>query len=171
MEMTGLDIEQDHILEIAVIITDGQLNTISEMDSLVIHQEDSVLNSMNDWCKEHHGQSGLTQRVRESQQSVQQVEELVLEFVKKYVDKPRWAPLGGNSVYMDRLFMKKEMKKLDEYLHYRIIDVSTIKELARRWAPQVFDKVVKKNSHRALDDIKESIEELKLYRKHLFHLE
>lgn len=168
LEMTGLDVERDHIIEVAVIITDGELNTVAEMEPIIIHQDDSVLNAMDEWCQQHHGKSGLTAQVRASTITIEQAEEQVLTFIKQYVTKPSIAPLAGNSVYMDKLFMKKEMKKVDEYLHYRIIDVSTLKELARRWKPSVLDHVVKKECHRALDDIRESISELRVYRALLF---
>ncbi|GLH12841.1 Putative oligoribonuclease [Gryllus bimaculatus] len=135
MEMTGLDPVSDHILEVACIITEGNLQIVAEHTPLVIHQSDEILASMNEWCVKHHGQ----------------------------------CPLAGNSVYMDRLFLSRYMPRLDRHIHYRIVDVSTIKELCRRWAPHAFRNAPKKKlQHRALFDIKESIEELKYYRKFMF---
>ncbi|KAL9646897.1 hypothetical protein ABK040_013757 [Willaertia magna] len=168
MEMTGLNVFEDKILEIAIIITDSNLKEIDTLE-LIIHQPNEVLENMNDWCKEHHGKSGLTQKVKESTTSIEQAEEIILNLLKKYIS-PKTAPLGGNSVYMDRMFMKRELKKVDDYLHYRIIDVSSIKELARRWSPKVFEMVQKKNNHRALDDIRETLSELTIYKENLLKL-
>ncbi|CAO3634139.1 unnamed protein product [Cunninghamella echinulata] len=167
-EMTGLNINTDHIIEIAVLITDGDLNIIAEGPELIIHQSKSVMDNMNDWCIEHHGKSGLTKAVLESTITIEDAEKQVLEFVKKYIPKSRIAPLGGNSVHADKRFLEKEMPRLVDHLHYRIIDVSTIKELSKRWYPDVYNGLEKKGEHRALDDIKESIDELKYYQHHIF---
>ncbi len=166
LEMTGLDPETDTIIEMATMITDGQLNIIAEGPNLVIHQPDSVMDKMNDWCKKHHGQSGLTQRVKDSTISLQEAEQLTLDFIRKHVGE-RQSPLCGNSVHQDRRFLVRYMPRLESWLHYRNIDVSTIKELAKRWYPEL-TPWKKKNAHLALDDILESINELKYYRERVF---
>eukprot|EP01102_Stenamoeba_stenopodia_P011914 TRINITY_DN3697_c0_g1_i3.p1 TRINITY_DN3697_c0_g1~~TRINITY_DN3697_c0_g1_i3.p1 ORF type:complete len:201 (-),score=48.12 TRINITY_DN3697_c0_g1_i3:29-589(-) len=135
MEMTGLEPDTDLILEIAVIVTDSELNILAEGPDVAIYQPDSVLDAMNDWCKVHHAQSGLVDRVRASTINVNQAEELVLEFVKKYCDKGK-APLAGNTVHQDKRFLYKYMPTFANYLHYRIVDVSTVKELCRYWYPK-----------------------------------
>ncbi|KAI8359187.1 ribonuclease H-like domain-containing protein [Blakeslea trispora] len=165
--MTGLDIKKDHLIEIAVLITDSELNIVAKGPELIIHQSKEVMDNMNDWCIEHHGKSGLTKQVLESKLSVKEAEEKVYDFLKEHVPKGA-APLAGNSVHEDKRFLLKEMPKVVDHLHYRIVDVSTIKELAKRWYPEVASGVVKKAGHRALDDIVESIEELRYYRKHVF---
>lgn len=169
MEMTGLQVFDDHIMEIAVVITDYDLNLVAQMPtSLAVHLTDAQLAKMNDWCVEHHGKSGLTQRCRDSTLTIQQVEQQVLNFVKLHV-AAQSAPIAGNSVYMDRFFMKREMPLLDAYLHYRIVDVSSIKELQRHWyTPKQVAPFVKKGTHQALDDILESIAELKHYKQFVF---
>ncbi len=168
LEMSGLNIDTDHILEMACLITDQNLNIVAEGPELIIHQSDQVLDRMDDWCKKHHGESGLTDSVRNSQISLQKAEELMVEFIQKNVPE-KICPLAGNSVHMDRIFLNKYMKKFLDHLHYRIIDVSTIKELSSRWYPEEIKKIpLKKFSHRALDDIKESIEELRFYRQNMF---
>lgn len=168
--MTGLDIERDKILELACIITDANLNIISEESHIVINHPENVLNSMNEWCIKQHGKTGLIKDSLNSQITIEEAEKQLMEFLKKYVP-PSTCPLAGNSVYMDRLFLRKFMSKIDEYLHYRIIDVSTIKELCKRWNPGVFANSPKKcTSHRALEDIKDSIVELKYYRDHFFKI-
>lgn len=188
-EMTGLDERTDHLLEIAVIVTDKDLNILGEGPNLVIHQPDEVfvklclhssktlhfddfsfqiLNSMNEWCIEHHGDSGLTEKVRQSQLSVSDCQTQILDFLKD-LTPPGKCPLAGNSVGEDKRFLTKYMPELMKHLHYRIVDVSTVKELVRRWHPKDFsNKPEKKLAHRALDDIKESIEELKYYRSAVF---
>ncbi|CDH57826.1 exonuclease rnase t and dna polymerase iii [Lichtheimia corymbifera JMRC:FSU:9682] len=166
-EMTGLDLTKDHLIEIAVLITDGDLNVVAEGPELIIHQPSEVMDSMNDWCKEHHGASGLTQAVLDSKVSTADAQTQVLDFLKKHIN-PGDAPLAGNSVHADKRFLEKEMPDVVNYLHYRIVDVSTIKELARRWYPDIAAGVVKKNTHRALDDIKESIAELQYYQQRIF---
>ncbi|KAI9484743.1 ribonuclease H-like domain-containing protein [Zychaea mexicana] len=165
--MTGLDIAKDRLIEIAVLITDGDLNIVAEGPELVINQPRELMDNMNDWCKEHHGASGLTKAVLESQVSTENAKDQVLDFLKKHI-KTGEAPLAGNSVHADKRFLEKEMPELVDYLHYRIVDVSTIKELTRRWYPDIAKGVQKKNCHRALDDIKESISELQYYQKHVF---
>ncbi len=165
MEMSGLDPETESILEVAVVVTDNDLNIIDQLDSIAINQPDSILSSMDSWNTAAHTKSGLVERVKNSKISVDDAQELVLNFIKKYVKK-NTTPLCGNTVYQDRKFIIKYMPKLEEFLHYRLIDVSTIKELAKRWYGDmpVFEK---HNKHEALADIIESIEELKHYRQHL----
>uniref|UniRef100_A0A147BH88 Putative oligoribonuclease 3'---5' exoribonuclease n=1 Tax=Ixodes ricinus TaxID=34613 RepID=A0A147BH88_IXORI len=169
LELTGLELETCKIMEIACLVTDGQLNLLSEGIEIAIHQPDEVLEGMNDWCKEHHGKSGLTQACRESSVSVGEAEQRVLSLVSQLVP-PGKCHLAGNTVYMDRLFLARYMPELNSYLHYRIVDVSTIKELCRRWYPKEYWDALntKTGSHRALADIKESIEELKFYRQNIF---
>ncbi|XP_013134159.1 PREDICTED: probable oligoribonuclease isoform X1 [Papilio polytes] len=171
LEMTGLDINKDHILEIACLVTNANLDLVATGPNIIIHQPDEILNSMNQWCVNQHGESGLTEASRQSSISVQEAEKQVLNFVSKHVHENR-SPLAGNSVYMDRLFLRKYMPKLDSYLHYRLIDVSTIKELAKRWYPQEFSRIPsKKFEHRCMNDILESVEELKYYRGNIFKKE
>jgi len=169
LEMTGLEPETDVILEIASIITDSQLNTLAVGPVFAIHQPDNVLNNMNEWCIEHHGRSGLTQRCRESRDDLITATVETIKFVKQYVPKGM-SPMCGNSIGQDRRFINKYMPEFEDYFHYRNLDVSTVKELARRWKPAVLDKVVKTGAHLALDDIQESIAELKVYQEHFFKL-
>ncbi|XP_011703384.1 PREDICTED: probable oligoribonuclease isoform X2 [Wasmannia auropunctata] len=170
MEMTGLEVDKDHILEIACIITDNKLNIISEELNIVIHQSDEILENMNEWCKENHKRTGLIESSRSSTVSLEEAEKTVLDFLKKYIQE-RTCPLAGNSIYMDRFFLYKHMPLINNFLHYKIIDVSTVKELTRRWNPNVHNSAPKKKlNHRALDDIKESITELRHYKNHLFKL-
>lgn len=167
-EMSGLDIDTDVLLEIAVIITDKDLNVLAEGPNLVIHQPDSVLLAMNKWCRDHHGASGLTQKVQESKLSLQDCESQCLKFVQDWTPRGL-CPLAGNSVGQDARFLVKYMPNFMSHLHYRIIDVSTVKELARRWYPNILERTpTKKLTHRALDDIQESIEELRWYREKIF---
>ncbi|MDO6564841.1 oligoribonuclease [Amphritea sp. 1_MG-2023] len=167
LEMTGLDPEHDRIIEIATIVTDSQLNILAEGPNLVIHQSDALLAGMDEWCTNQHGQSGLTQKVRDSQISERQAERETIAFINQYVDQGA-SPICGNSIGQDRRFLVKYMPELENWFHYRNLDVSTIKELARRWAPEVLNGVVKKGSHLALDDIIDSINELIHYRKTFF---
>lgn len=168
LEMSGLDHRRERILELAILVTDSQLELVAEGPQLVIHQDDALLDAMDEWNTEHHGASGLTASVRASELGEEAAEEQVLAFLAPLC-KPGTAPLAGNSVWMDRLFLKSYMRRLDEFLHYRIVDVSTIKELARRWRPEVLERAPpKKEAHRALDDIRESIAELAWYRRELF---
>eukprot|EP00762_Andalucia_godoyi_P001069 ANDGO_01936.mRNA.1 putative oligoribonuclease len=165
-EMSGLDVETCRLLEVAVVLTDGDLNILGTVDSIVIHQSDDVLDGMNDWCIKHHGESGLTRKVRDSVVSERDAEKIILDLVSQHCERGE-AVLGGNTVHMDRRFLARYMPSLDQYLHYRIIDVSSVKEIAKRWFPQlpVFPKQCK---HRAMDDIFESIAELKYYQEHIF---
>ncbi|CAH0587093.1 unnamed protein product [Chrysodeixis includens] len=168
LEMTGLDIEKDHILEIACVVTDENLNIIATGPNIIINQPDSILNEMNDWCVAQHGESGLTEASRKSNVTLKDAEKQVLDFVKSHAPEKK-CPLGGNSVYMDRLFIRKYMPTLNNYLHYRVIDVSTIKELAKRWYQKEFSLMPqKKFRHRSVDDILESIEELKYFKDNIF---
>ncbi|XP_051242411.1 small fragment nuclease [Dicentrarchus labrax] len=168
LEMTGLDIEKDQIIEMACIITDSDLNVLAEGPNLIIKQPDQLLEGMSEWCKEHHGKSGLTQAVRDSKITLEQAEYEFLSFVRQHTP-PGQCPLAGNSVHADKRFLDKYMPQFMYHLHYRIIDVSTIKELCRRWFPEVYKMVPhKKASHRALDDIWESIKELQYYRANVF---
>lgn len=169
LEMTGLNPDTDRILEIATLVTDKDLNIIAEGPNLIVHQSDAVLDGMDEWCTTHHGESGLTARVRASEINEQAAEEQTLAFMQQWAE-PGQSPLCGNSIWQDRRFLIRYMPSLDQYCHYRNIDVSTLKELARRWRPEVLEGVNKQGSHRALDDIKESIGELQHYRKELLHL-
>jgi oligoribonuclease len=168
MEMSGLDPDHHRVLEVAVLVTSGDLTILAEGPNLVVHQPESVLEAMDDWNRRHHGASGLIQKVRESALDEQAASEALLAFVKQHC-APRMAPLGGNSIHQDRRFLYRYMPSFDAYLHYRNVDVSTVKELVRRWYPDVLASLPKKReAHRALDDIRESIEELKHYRQHAF---
>ena len=165
MEMTGLDPERDVILEIATIVTDGNLNVIAEGPVLAVHQPDVLLDAMDDWNTKTHGNSGLTERVRNSNTDTRAAEQATLEFLRQYV-KAGSSPLCGNSIHQDRRFLVKYMPELEAYMHYRNIDVSTVKELAKRWKPSVVASFQKKGAHQALDDIRESIAEMLHYREH-----
>ena len=168
LEMTGLDPAQHYILEIATLVTDGSLTVVAEGPDLVIGQPESALAAMNDWSREHHQASGLLGRVRESTVSQAEAEARTLEFVRSHVAAGQ-APLAGNSVHVDRYFLRHHMPALEAHLHYRNVDVTTVKELARRWFPGTFSRLPKKSdAHRALDDIRESIAELAYYRAHVF---
>jgi oligoribonuclease len=169
MEMTGLDPERERIIEIATILTSGQLTEIAVGPELVIHQTDEILAAMDDWNTKHHGTSGLTQRVRESQVDDADAEAQTIAFINAHVSSRERPVLAGNSIHQDRRFIRRYMPVLEKRLHYRMVDVSTIKELARRWYPQVIAKQrPKRDTHRALDDIRESIDELRFYREHVF---
>jgi oligoribonuclease len=167
LEMSGLDPEQCTILEVATIITDADLRIVAEGPTLAIHQPESVLTAMDDWNREHHAASGLTTRVRESKTSMATAEAETLAFVRRYCPE-RTSPLCGNSIHQDRRFLVRYMPQLDAYLHYRNIDVSTVKELVRRWYPNGPQPPEKKHAHLALDDIRESIAELQFYRQNMF---
>ncbi len=169
LEMTGLEPAEDVILEIAIIITDSNLNVLAQGPIFAISQNDDVLDNMSQWCIEHHGKSGLTQRCRDSQISLTQATEQSLAFVQEWVPQGK-SPMCGNSIGQDRRFINKYMPDFEDHFHYRNLDVSTIKELARRWKPEVLESVVKTGAHLALDDIKESIAELKVYRELFFKL-
>lgn len=168
LEMSGLDVDRERILEIATLVTDGELDVLAEGPELVVHQPEPVLAGMNDWNTKHHGESGLTARVRASTVSEADAEAQTLAFIRAHVGE-RAAPLAGNSVHQDRLFLSRYFPTMERYLHYRNVDVSTVKELVRRWYPAEYEKRPKKKAkHRALDDIRESIEELRYYRKAAF---
>jgi oligoribonuclease len=169
MEMTGLDPERERVIEIATILTDGQLTEIAVGPELVIRQPDEILAAMDDWNTKHHGASGLTERVRQSEITDADAEAQTIAFIDAHVS-PRERPvLAGNSIHQDRRFIRRYMPALEKRLHYRMVDVSTIKELARRWYPQIIARQPsKRDTHRALDDIRESIEELRFYRGQVF---
>lgn len=169
LEMTGLDPEKEKIIEMATIVTDSELNLVAEGPLIAIHQPDSLLDAMDEWCTRTHGESGLTQRVKDSKISEREAELATIEFLKQYV-APGKSPLCGNSIGQDRRFLVKYMPELEDFFHYRNLDVSTIKELARRWRPDVLAGVKKKGSHLALDDIRDSIDELRHYRATFFKL-
>ncbi|MEW6983569.1 oligoribonuclease [Colwelliaceae bacterium 6471] len=169
LEMTGLEPIDDVILEIATIITDSQLNILAEGPVFAIHQSDEVLDNMSQWCIEHHGASGLTARCRQSEVSLAQATQETIKFIEQYVPKGQ-SPMCGNSIGQDRRFINKYMPEFEDYFHYRNLDVSTVKELARRWKPEVLDLVNKTGAHLALDDIRESIAELQVYRQHFFNV-
>jgi len=165
--MTGLNPETCVIVEIATIVTDGKLEVVAEGPNLVIHQPPEVLETMDDVVKRMHARSGLTEQIMVSTTTLEQAESETLAFVKEHVGE-RAAPLCGNSIWKDRQFIERHMKQLDAYLHYRLVDVSTIKELAKRWYEHGYAPPTKRETHRALDDIRESIAELRWYRENLF---
>jgi oligoribonuclease len=168
-EMTGLDLEQDRLIEVAVLITDGELNLIDEGLDLVIGAPAEVLDNMVPVVAEMHGKSGLTEAVRASTLTVAEAEQQVLDYVKQHIPERRRAPLCGNSIATDRSFLARDMKELDDFLHYRMVDVSSVKELAKRWYPRAYyASPEKKGGHRALADILESVEELRYYREAIF---
>ncbi len=167
LEMSGLDLRKCEILEIATIITDSQLEIIAEGPEMVIHQSDEVLDAMDEWNTKHHGASGLTKAVRNSDISLEAAEEKTLRFVRRYCEENN-APLCGNSIWQDRRFLARYMPELEQYLSYRVIDVSSFKEVVYRWYSGNIRPPSKGQSHRALDDIQESIKELKFYREHVF---
>jgi oligoribonuclease len=166
LEMSGLDPDACRILEIATIVTDAELRIVAEGPDLVVHQPDEVLAAMDDWCTKHHAESGLTEQVRASKVSLAEAERLTIAFLEQHTERGA-SPLCGNSVWQDRRFIAKYMPQLDAFLHYRLVDVSTIKELVRRWYPGS-TVAAKAESHRALGDIRESIAELAHYRQHVF---
>lgn len=165
LEMTGLNPDTDLIIEIATIVTDKNLNILAQGPVFAIHQSDAALAAMDDWNQQHHGQSGLIERVRHSEINDAEAERQTIEFLKKWVPE-NTSPMCGNSIGQDRRFLYRYMPKLEAYFHYRNIDVSTLKELAGRWAPELKNGFNKVSAHQALDDIKESIEELNFYREH-----
>lgn len=169
LEMTGLEIDQHTIIEIACIVTDGELSRCIEGPAIAIHHTDEVLSGMNEWCVEHHGKSGLTQRCKDSKIDLKEAEQQVLSFIKTYIPDENKGILAGNSIHVDRMFLNKYMPDLIKHLHYRIVDVSTVKELARRWFPSASRRAPKKVlAHTALSDVRESIQELQYYRKAIF---
>jgi len=165
LEMTGLDPDSDVIIEMATIITDSQLNILAEGPVIAIHQSDEVLAGMDEWNTRQHGNSGLTQRVRDSRIGTAEAEAQTLAFIEQWVPKGK-SPICGNSICQDRRFLYRQMPTLEAYFHYRNLDVSTLKELAARWAPEVLSSFKKSSTHLALDDIRESIAELRHYREH-----
>ncbi len=165
--MTGLDPDRDSILEIALLATDDALNIVAEGPVLAIRHSKDVLDAMDDWNREHHGASGLTQRALDSNVSMADAEKACLDFIKQH-SAERGSPLCGNSIWQDRRFIARYMPKVDAFLHYRVIDVSTVKELVSRWYPNGEKPPTKKHAHLALDDIRESIEELRFYQSKYF---
>ena len=168
MEMTGLLPESDRIIEVAIVVTDANLNALAEGPVLVVHQADAVLDGMDAWNKSTHKKSGLIDRVKASTLTEAEVETRLTEFLKEHVPAST-SPMCGNSICQDRRFMARGMPKLEAYFHYRNLDVSTLKELARRWKPEIMSGMKKHGKHEALADIYESIEELKYYREHLMN--
>ncbi|MGX5174823.1 oligoribonuclease [Aliikangiella sp. IMCC44653] len=170
LEMTGLEPNKEKIIEIATIVTDKDLNILAEGPVMAIHQPQALLNEMDEWCTTHHGESGLTQRVIESQISEAEAEKATIAFLQEWVE-PGKSPMCGNSIGQDRRFLVRYMPALHDYFHYRNLDVSSLKELAVRWKPQILSGFSKQNKHLALDDIKESIQELAYYREHFIRLD
>lgn len=169
LEMTGLDTQNDVIIEIATIVTDSELNVLAEGPVLAIHQPDEILAGMDEWNTKQHGGSGLTERVRNSQVNEAEAERQTIEFLREHVPA-KASPMCGNSICQDRRFLARCMPELEDFFHYRNLDVSSLKELAKRWAPEVGKGFTKNSSHLAMDDIKDSIEELKYYREHMIKL-
>ena len=167
LEMTGLDTTRDHIIEIATVITDKNLNEIAEGPVLTVHQPAAIMDAMDEWNTRHHGDSGLTARVLGSELALADAESATIEFLQQHVT-PGKSPMCGNSICQDRRFMAREMPALEDYFHYRNLDVSTLKILAQIWAPAVASSYTKESSHRALADIRDSISELRYYRESLF---
>ncbi len=170
LEMTGLDPEKERIIEIATIMTDKNLNILAEGPVLAVHQSDELLNKMNDWCQKTHSENGLIERVKASKLTERAAELQTLDFLKKWVPKGS-SPICGNSIAQDKRFLVKYMPDLADYFHYRHLDVSTLKELAARWKPEILEGFKKENTHLALDDIRESIKELTYYREHFMKLD
>ncbi|CAN7345227.1 oligoribonuclease [Pseudoxanthomonas sp. LjRoot143] len=166
LEMTGLDTDRDSILEIATVVTDSKLNVLAEGPEFAIAHPVAVLEAMDDWNRNQHGRSGLWKRVVESQVSLGQAEAQTVAFLNEWLPAGA-SPMCGNSICQDRRFLHRLMPRLEKYFHYRNLDVSTLKELARRWAPQVLEGVRKQSSHTALSDVRDSIDELRHYRKHM----
>jgi len=169
MEMSGLNPDTDKVLEVAVVVTDTNLNTVVEAPVLVVHQGDAVLDAMDTWNKSTHGKSGLIERVRNSLLSEADAENRMVEFLQQFVP-PGVSPMCGNSVHQDRRFMARHLPRLEAYFHYRNLDVSTLKELMKRWKPELAAGMTKHGKHEALADIYESIDELKYYREHFLKL-
>jgi oligoribonuclease len=169
LEMTGLDPDKDLIIEIATVVTDKDLNVLATGPVLAVHQSDTALSGMDDWNQKHHGKSGLIERVKASVINDTQAEQQTIEFLKQWVPAGT-SPMCGNSIGQDRRFLYRRMRQLEEFFHYRNLDVSTLKELAARWAPKVKESFKKKETHQALEDVIESIEELKHYREHFIKI-
>lgn len=165
LEMSGLDPQRDQILEIATVVTTGNLEVIAEGPVFAIHQPDAILNGMDEWNTRQHGQSGLTARVKQSQITLAKAQQATIQFLRQHVPAKK-SPMSGNSICQDRRFLARLMPELEAYFHYRNLDVSTVKELCNRWAPTIAAGFTKNGSHLALDDIRESINELRYYRDH-----
>ena len=170
LEMTGLDPSHDRIIEIATVVTDSDLNILAEGPSMAIHQAETLLEGMDEWNTTHHGNSGLTERVRKSTVNESQAEQATLDFLSKWVPQGA-SPMCGNSIGQDRRFLVRYMPELAAFFHYRNLDVSTLKELAKRWSPKLLEGVSKQSKHLALDDVYDSISELRFYRKHFIREE
>jgi len=170
LEMTGLEPAKERIIEMAIIITDAELNTLAESPVIVVNQPSSVIDAMDEWNTRQHGGSGLIDRVKASRLNDAQAEAQMLEFLRQHTD-PQTSPMCGNSVHQDRRFLNLYMPELEDHFHYRNLDVSTLKELVRRWRPDLVAGLKKKGSHIALDDIRDSIEELRYYRTHFLKME
>lgn len=169
LEMTGLNPDTDRIIEMAVIVTDGALNVVAEGPVIAVHQPQALLDGMDEWNKRTHGASGLIERVKVSTISEGQAERQMLDFLQRYVPARR-SPMCGNSICQDRRFLARTMPALEAWFHYRNLDVSTLKELATRWWPEMANGFTKRATHKALDDVRESIEELKYYREHFLNV-
>lgn len=168
LEMTGLSPDTDRIIEIATIITNTDLQTIAEGPVLAIHQSKAALAGMDDWNQHHHGSSGLIERVKVSPHDERSAELITLQFLAQY-SEPRYSPMCGNSICQDRRFLARYMPDLEAFFHYRNLDVSSVKELAKRWRPDLSDGLKKEGSHKALEDIRDSVKELQYYREHFFN--
>lgn len=169
LEMTGLNPQKDRIIEIATVVTDADLNVIAHGPELIINQPDTLLNGMDEWNTSHHTSSGLVDKVKQSTVTEEEAELRTLDFLFKFVE-PGYSPICGNSIYQDRRFLVLYMPKLEAFFHYRNLDVSTLKILAKNWAPGVYAQLTKESSHRALDDVIGSIEELKFYRQNILKI-
>ena len=169
LEMTGLKTDTDHIIEIATVVTDKHLNILEEGPVFAIHQSDAELDAMDDWNRRQHASSGLAQRVRASTTTAREAEQRTIQFLSRWIE-PGVSPMCGNSICQDRRFLAREMPELERYFHYRNLDVSTLKELARRWNPDAFSGFQKSSTNLALDDIRDSIRELEHYRAHFLRL-
>lgn len=170
LEMTGLDTLNDEIIEIATLVTDNQLNILAEGPVLAIYQPPEVLDKMDEWNVRQHGQSGLIQRVQDSAETLSSAQEKTLEFLRQWVPAEK-SPMCGNSICQDRRFLARQMPELEAYFHYRNLDVSSVKILAQHWSPQVLEGVKKNGSHLAMDDIKDSVAELRHYRQYFFNVD